>query len=131
MPYLWWSLQVLLDFWQTKFTFPWLQVKKSIFSYAYWPFVPPLLWNACVPWYLSLPDPSSTLLLLSVSRWSLGQKTPVFSGFHSGSPNGRPTSNGKSQKKERMGIPWLSLCWVTAGWPTLSTRGHNSCQVAL
>ena len=46
-------------------------------------------------------------------------------------PMGNHHQMKRVRKKERMGIPWLSLRWMTAGWLTLSTRGHNSCRAAL
>lgn len=46
-------------------------------------------------------------------------------------PMGEPHQEIKSQKKERMGKPWLFLEWVTASWLTLSPKGHKSFQAAL
>lgn len=75
--------------------------------------------------------PSRCKLYSSIPGGSLAQKTLVSSDFHFVLPYGRHPLEGKSRKEERMGIPWLLLCWVTAGWLTLSTKGHNSCHIAL
>lgn len=90
-------------------------MRKSIFSYVYRLL---LLWDACVCWYLSPPDRSSTLLRLCPWRLTctgLGQKTPVPSGFCFGLSNGRSPSGDQSQEK---GSYPGSLCpgWLQVGW---------------
>lgn len=46
------------------------------------------------------------------------------------SPMGDSHREIRIKEKGRMGIPWRSLCEVTAGWLTFSTKRHNSCQAA-
>ena len=88
-----------------------------------------------VCWYLSPPDPSSTLLLcvprgsLTCAGWSTRVLCPQASALLCLDLRRSPLGD-KNQEKGRTGMPWCTLCRVAAGWLTLSTEGHRSHQAA-